>query len=126
MVRLRTPFRKGLIESFLGNSAEHLKLLSDVFLTATEQCTDSPVFTPRSLVVRHGQPASASCSVCNTDCVGTVFGLESAVGNKSEIGTEIFWEVDSLTEWDTGLSCYYNNQDGQQCESSLFITIYRK
>lgn len=126
MVRLRTPLRKGLIDNVLENSAEHLKLLSDVFLTATEQCTDSPVFTPPSLVARYGKPATASCSVCETDCIGTVFGLEAAVGTQKGNGTNISWEVDSLTEWDTWLSCFYNNKDGQQCDTRLTITLYGK
>lgn len=101
-------------------------LLSGVFLTGTEPCSDKPVFTPPSLLVRYGHPASAVCSVCEKDCRGTLFGLESAVGTQKENGTNIFWEIGDLTEWDTSLICYYNHLDSGQCTTYLNITLYRK
>uniref|UniRef100_A0A674N217 Ig-like domain-containing protein n=1 Tax=Takifugu rubripes TaxID=31033 RepID=A0A674N217_TAKRU len=103
-----------------------VSLFSDVFLTGTEQCVDAPVFTPPSLVVKFGASATANCSVCEKDCLGTDFGLEHATGTKEINGTSIVWKVNSLTEWVTSLLCYYNRKDGRQCSKTLGITLYSK
>lgn len=87
---------------------------------------DSPVFTPPSLLVKHGDSASAACSVCKEDCLDTTFGLENAVGTIKKNGTNLIWEVESLTEWDTSLICYYNSKNDQQCSNKLDITLYRE
>lgn len=84
------------------------------------------MFTPPSLVVRYGDPASASCSACKTDCLDKVFDLEKAVGTTTKNGTNILWEIGSLTEWDTSLMCFYNDNDGNQCFTNLPITLYRE
>uniref|UniRef100_A0A674NKC4 Ig-like domain-containing protein n=1 Tax=Takifugu rubripes TaxID=31033 RepID=A0A674NKC4_TAKRU len=99
-------------------------LFSDVFLTGTEQCVDSPVFTPPSLVVKFGDSATANCFVCE-DCLGTDFGLEHAIGNSEKNGTSIVWKVNSLTEWVTSLLCYYIHKDGRECSKTLGITLYK-
>lgn len=52
--------------------------------------------------------------------------MEKPVGTIKENGTKIFWQVDSLTEWDTSLICYYNVASYGQCRSTLHITVYRK
>lgn len=100
--------------------------MSDVSLTGTEQCPDNPVFRPASLVVQYGHPASVTCSVCEKDCANSIFGLEHAVGSIRINGTTIVWTVDSLTEWDPLLLCYYQSVSGVQCVTSLSITLYRK
>lgn len=87
---------------------------------------DAPVFTPPSLVVAFGALATANCTVCEKDCLGTVFGLEHAIGNLKRNGTSISWEVNSLTEWATSLLCYYNRKGGGQCSKTLHITLYSK
>lgn len=92
----------------------------------TEQCADAPVFTPSSLVVKFGASATANCSVCEKDCLDNVFGLEHAIGISKTNGTSIVWEVNSLTEWDVQLSCYYRLKDGHHCSKSLGITVYSK
>lgn len=101
-------------------------VLSDVSLTGTEQCSDSPVFTPPSLVVQYGHPASVTCSVCEKDCANSVFGLEHAVGSIRINGTTIVWTVDNYTEWDTLLLCYHLSVSDVQCVTRLNITLYRK
>ncbi|KAL3996753.1 hypothetical protein ACER0C_009409 [Sarotherodon galilaeus] len=87
-------------------------------------CTEYPVFTPSALVVKYGDPANVTCDVCEKDCSGDVFGLEHAVGKGTQNGTTMIWTADSLTEWDTLVMCYYNNDNGDQCISTLDITIY--
>lgn len=84
------------------------------------------MFTPPSLVVKFGASATATCSVCEKDCLGTLFGLEHAIGNSERNGTSIVWKVNSLTEWYTSLLCFYNRNDGHQCSKTLGITLYSK
>uniref|UniRef100_A0A668VKF6 Ig-like domain-containing protein n=1 Tax=Oreochromis aureus TaxID=47969 RepID=A0A668VKF6_OREAU len=76
-------------------------------------------------ILAYGDPANATCVVCQKDCRGTVFGLEHAVGKVTGHGTTMLWKVDRLTVWDTSLICYYNTDAGDQCSSILDITIYQ-
>ncbi|KAM7394585.1 hypothetical protein PAMP_021376 [Pampus punctatissimus] len=89
-----------------------------------ENCTYTPVFTPSTLVVKFGDPASATCSICQPVCKDDVFGLEKPVGEISKNKTSISWTVDSLTEWETSLICYYN-ENGKVHSSTLYITLYK-
>ncbi|KAM7419672.1 hypothetical protein PAMA_016659 [Pampus argenteus] len=93
-------------------------------LTSGENCTYTPVFTPSTLVVKFGDPASATCSICQPARTEHIFGLEKAVGETSQNKTTISWTVDSLTEWDTSLICFYN-EDGKLHRSTLPITLYQ-
>ncbi|XP_025764048.1 intercellular adhesion molecule 1 isoform X2 [Oreochromis niloticus] len=88
-------------------------------------CTEFPVFTPSALIVKYGDPANATCDACQKDCSGDGFGLEHAVGKVTGHGTTMFWTVDRLTKWDTYLICYYNTDAGDQCSSTVNITIYQ-
>ncbi|CAI5681045.1 unnamed protein product [Oreochromis niloticus] len=88
-------------------------------------CTEYPVFTPSALVVKYGDPANVTCDVCQKDCSEDVFGLEKAVGNVTGNGTTMFWAVDRLTEWGMSLMCYYNTDAGDQCTSTLDLSIYQ-
>ncbi|XP_068178095.1 vascular cell adhesion protein 1-like [Antennarius striatus] len=91
-----------------------------------ENCPDKPVFTPSRLVVRHGAPTSASCAVCEQDCLNGLFNLEKSLGVSTKNGTTISWTVDRMTEWDMLTTCYYNNiKNGQQCCTILPITVYQ-
>lgn len=87
---------------------------------------DAPVFTPPSLVVKFGASATANCSVCEKGCLGTIFGLENAIGYSERNGTNIVWKVNNMTEWDTSVFCYYNSKVGRQCTQRLGITVYSK
>ncbi|KAF1394737.1 hypothetical protein PFLUV_G00004260 [Perca fluviatilis] len=90
-------------------------------------CTNKPEFTPTSLVVKYGDPTSASCSVCQHACLGngTIYNVESPVGNSTKNGTTISWTVDRLTEWKTSPMCYYTSNTGYQCCSTLTVTVYQ-
>lgn len=98
----------------------------NVFLTDSS-CTNNPVFTPPALIVKYGDPANATCVVCEVGCHGNLSGLEHAVGKVTEYITTLFWTVDKLTEWETYVMCYYNTDAGDQCyNSTLSINVYRK
>ncbi|XP_039468921.1 uncharacterized protein LOC116329976 [Oreochromis aureus] len=88
-------------------------------------CTEYPVFTPSALVVKYGDPANVTCDACQKDCSGDALGLEHAVGKVTKNGTTMFWTVDRLTEWGTLVMCYYNNDAGDQCSSTLDLCIYQ-
>ncbi|XP_037327999.2 vascular cell adhesion protein 1-like [Pungitius pungitius] len=90
-----------------------------------ESCTNKPVFTPPSLVVRFGDPTSANCSVCEDACVRNKYDVESPVGQITKIGSTIVWTVDALTEWSPSSLCYYSNDAGQQCCTYLPVTVYK-
>ncbi|XP_062290877.1 cell adhesion molecule 4-like [Scomber scombrus] len=94
-------------------------------VTADENCAEKPVFTPSRLIVKYGDPTTATCLVCQHNCTSDIFGLEHAVGYTEENGTTISWKVDSLTEWDTSPMCYYTDDDDNQCVTRLPITVYQ-
>ncbi|KAK2918688.1 hypothetical protein Q8A73_003059 [Channa argus] len=89
-------------------------------------CKDKPVFTPSRLVVKHGGPMSATCSVCQSGCTDS-FGLEKSVGTTSKNGNTIKWTVDKMTEWEPSPFCYYNDPKipDKQCCTKLPITVYK-
>ncbi|XP_037328008.2 vascular cell adhesion protein 1-like [Pungitius pungitius] len=90
-----------------------------------ESCTNKPVFTPPSLVVRFGDSTSANCSVCEDACVRNQYDVESPVGRMTKIGSTVVWTVDALTEWSPSSLCYYSNDAGQQCCTYLPVTVYK-
>lgn len=87
-------------------------------------CEDPPVFSPSHLVVRHGDPTSATCTVCKEKCHDKQIGLEKSLGTQSTNGTTITWKVPRLTEWDTSALCYYNYNSSKQCCTVLPVTVY--
>uniref|UniRef100_A0A672YIA7 Vascular cell adhesion protein 1-like n=1 Tax=Sphaeramia orbicularis TaxID=375764 RepID=A0A672YIA7_9TELE len=89
-------------------------------------CEDPPVFSPSHLVVRHGDPTSATCTVCKEQCHNKLIGLEKSLGSESTKGTTITWKVEKLTEWDTSALCFYNYNNSKQCCTELPVTVYRK
>lgn len=91
-----------------------------------EHCADKPVFTPPRLVVKHGDPTSATCSVCQSTCRDDVFDVEKALGVLTKNGTTILWTVDRMTEWDTSALCFYRNASDYQCCSVLPVIAYSK
>ncbi|XP_062290864.1 vascular cell adhesion protein 1-like [Scomber scombrus] len=102
-----------------------LNFLHNFHVCCDANCAEKPVFTPSRLVVKYGDPASATCLVCQHNCTNDSFGLEHAVGVKEENGTTISWKVDNLTEWNTSPQCYYTDDDDNQCVTSLPITVYQ-
>ncbi|XP_005744615.1 uncharacterized protein LOC102209869 [Pundamilia nyererei] len=88
-------------------------------------CTEYPVFTPSALVVKYGDPANVTCVACQKDCSGDASGLEHAVGKVTQNGTTMLWTVDRLIEWGISVMCYHNNDAGDQCCSTLDLSIYQ-
>uniref|UniRef100_A0A8C5D036 Ig-like domain-containing protein n=1 Tax=Gouania willdenowi TaxID=441366 RepID=A0A8C5D036_GOUWI len=105
--------------------SEVLSQLKCVSNLGEYDCRDKPVFTPSRLVVKYGDPVSATCVMCKNDCLGTFFGLETPLGLKSENGTTVVWTVLKMTEWNTSPLCYYNRYDDKQCCSLLPVTVYQ-
>ncbi|KAL6111012.1 uncharacterized protein ACO6RY_19977 [Pungitius sinensis] len=90
-----------------------------------ESCTNKPVFTPSSLVVRFGDSTSANCSVCEDACVRNKYDVETPVGRRTKIGSTVLWTVKALTEWSPSSMCYYSNDTGHQCCTYLPVTVYQ-
>ncbi|KAL6111013.1 uncharacterized protein ACO6RY_19978 [Pungitius sinensis] len=90
-----------------------------------ESCTNKPVFTPSSLVVRFGDSTSANCSVCEDACVRNQYDVETPVGRRTKMGSTVLWTVDALTEWSPSSMCYYSNDAGHQCCTYLHVTVYQ-
>ncbi|RVE75927.1 hypothetical protein OJAV_G00003600 [Oryzias javanicus] len=90
-----------------------------------QKCPDKPVFTPSSLVVKHGDPASTTCVACQSGCDEENSDLERSSGTIEKNGRTIMWNVSSLTEWDTNLICFYSHQNETQCCSTLSVTVYQ-
>ncbi|XP_053181909.1 uncharacterized protein LOC128365260 [Scomber japonicus] len=101
-----------------------LNSLHDFHVCCDESCTVRPVFTPSRLVVKYGDPASATCLVFH-NWTNNPLGVEHAVGYTAANGTTISWKVDNLTEWETSPMCYYTDDDNNQCTTSLPITVYQ-
>ncbi|XP_071359870.1 vascular cell adhesion protein 1-like [Trachinotus anak] len=101
-----------------------MSTLCDFHVSSCEHCADEPVFTPSRLVVKYGDPTSALCSVCPS-CADSVFDLEKALGDITKNGTTVLWRVESMTEWDTIVMCYYDDANGTQCCSNLPLTVYK-
>ncbi|XP_030636200.1 uncharacterized protein LOC115817094 [Chanos chanos] len=90
-----------------------------------------PVFSPSSLVVRYGDPVSATCSAPNTTKTSMQYsgmGLEARQGVTDGLQENVMnltWSVSSLTEWEEaqGIRCY--SQFEEQCITNLSVTIYK-
>ncbi|XP_075869579.1 vascular cell adhesion protein 1-like [Nelusetta ayraudi] len=91
------------------------------------ECTDKPVFTPSSLVVKYGDALSATCTACESECME--FNVEKAIGvnNKNETAKTVVWTVHKMTEWGASVLCYYNHnvKDDHQCCTDLNVTVYQ-
>ncbi|KAK2817333.1 hypothetical protein Q5P01_025524 [Channa striata] len=92
--------------------------------TCDTKCKDTPVFTPSRLVVKHGDPAFATCSICGSSCPKDLFGLEKSVGQHLTKGPTVEWKVDKMTEWSPSAVCYYN-VNSQKCCGALPVTVYK-
>ncbi|XP_062386563.1 uncharacterized protein LOC134075099 [Sardina pilchardus] len=83
---------------------------------------EKPVIVPPALVVKYGDPATATCRVpYDTD----MMGWEGSV-IESESGRQIDLSVDRVT-WsllDPGISCFADSRHGT-CVTPLPITIYK-
>ncbi|KAM9363758.1 vascular cell adhesion protein 1-like [Symphorus nematophorus] len=119
-----SPLDGGQYTCTVSNNMGTLKAKFNVFVQ-DHNCADKPVFTPSRLVVKHGDPTSARCSVCQ-HCKTTKFGLEIPLGVKTENGTTLTWTVNNMTEWDPTAICYYNELNTtRQCCTKLPVTVYK-
>uniref|UniRef100_A0A3Q2NYM0 Vascular cell adhesion protein 1 n=1 Tax=Fundulus heteroclitus TaxID=8078 RepID=A0A3Q2NYM0_FUNHE len=90
-------------------------------------CADKPVLTPSALVVKYGDPASATCVACQKACLShsdNVIAMEKSVGNTTKNGTTLTWTVDRLTEWALAPKCFYSTVDNQCC-THLSVIVYQ-
>uniref|UniRef100_A0A4W6BYA7 Ig-like domain-containing protein n=1 Tax=Lates calcarifer TaxID=8187 RepID=A0A4W6BYA7_LATCA len=112
------------MDSFYNLNGDLFKItVFNVFFFTDANCADKPVFNPSRLVVKYGDPTSATCSVCQS-CQGYFFSLES-VGNHTRNGTTALWKVDRMTEWVISANCYYTNAADELCCSQLPVTVYK-
>ncbi|KAA8595271.1 hypothetical protein FQN60_012406 [Etheostoma spectabile] len=95
-----------------------------VSFSCDKHCADRPVFTPARLVVKHGDPTSADCSVCPT-CIDIQYDVESPVGDTKKSENKISWTVHRMTEWQPSILCYYTLPPQVQCCSKLNLTVYQ-
>nr|XP_020478396.1 cell adhesion molecule 1-like isoform X3 [Monopterus albus] len=102
-----------------------LSFLHGFHVLSQDSCADKPVFSPSRLVVKHGDPASATCTICQPGCNFTSPGLETSVGNHVLNGSRILWTVDRMTEWDVIPMCHYEDANATQCLSKLAVTVYK-
>ncbi|CAB1454994.1 unnamed protein product [Pleuronectes platessa] len=102
-----------------------LDLLSDFSVSCCDyNCANRTVFSPSRLVVKHGDPTSATCSLCPS-CPDGIFDLEKSVGSNVKNGSTITWTVAKMTEWKTTPKCFYTTTDNIQCCTPLNITLYK-
>uniref|UniRef100_A0A3B3V8Z6 Ig-like domain-containing protein n=1 Tax=Poecilia latipinna TaxID=48699 RepID=A0A3B3V8Z6_9TELE len=97
------------------------------FLTEHYSCPDKPVITPSRLVVKFGDPASATCVACQQACLpldDSVISMEASLGTPDINGTKVTWTVDRMTEWELTPKCYYSTLV-HQCCTSLSVTVYK-
>ncbi|XP_007549737.1 intercellular adhesion molecule 1-like [Poecilia formosa] len=91
-------------------------------------CSDKPVITPSRLVVKFGDPASATCVACQQACLPldeSVISMEASLGTPDINGTKVTWTVDRMTEWELTPKCYYTDSTNHQCCTSLSVTVYK-
>uniref|UniRef100_A0A096M6X1 Ig-like domain-containing protein n=1 Tax=Poecilia formosa TaxID=48698 RepID=A0A096M6X1_POEFO len=92
-------------------------------------CPDKPVITPSRLVVKFGDPASATCVACQQACLpldDSVISMEASLGTPDVNGTIVTWTVDRMTEWELTPKCYYSDSANHQCCTGLSVTVYSK
>ncbi|KAM4594494.1 vascular cell adhesion protein 1-like isoform 1-T1 [Fundulus diaphanus] len=112
---------------FLGISLLNILRCLHVF-ACDFNCPDKPVLTPSTLVVKYGDPTSATCVVCQQACLPlseTIVAVEASVGNTEKNGTTLTWRVDRLTEWDLTPKCFYTDVDNHQCCTHLPVIVYQ-
>uniref|UniRef100_A0A087Y2U3 Ig-like domain-containing protein n=1 Tax=Poecilia formosa TaxID=48698 RepID=A0A087Y2U3_POEFO len=105
-----------------------LKALLALVAGQSGNCSDKPVITPSRLVVKFGDPASATCVACQQACLPldeSVISMEASLGTPDINGTKVTWTVDRMTEWELTPKCYYTDSTNHQCCTSLSVTVYK-
>ncbi|CAN9510587.1 unnamed protein product [Ophioblennius macclurei] len=114
------------VDLFLFVSA--LMTVARLHVTACNySCSDPPFFSPSTLVVKHGDSASAKCVVCKDACINRLTGLEVAFGDKNSSADKRTWtwSVDNMAHWSQPVLCFYESESGMQCCSALPVTVYQ-
>uniref|UniRef100_A0A4W6BYI5 Ig-like domain-containing protein n=1 Tax=Lates calcarifer TaxID=8187 RepID=A0A4W6BYI5_LATCA len=93
----------------------------NVFFFTDENCPDKPVFNPSRLVVKYGDPASVTCSICQS-YQDYYLELVNYMGNHTRNRTTNLWEVENMTEWRTLTKCCRINATHYCCCSKLPVT----
>ncbi|XP_062243701.1 B-cell receptor CD22-like [Platichthys flesus] len=100
-------------------------LLSDFRVSCCDyNCANRTVFSPSRLVVRHGDPTSATCSLCPS-CPDDIFDVEKSVGSNVKNGKTITWTVEKMMEWKTTPKCFYTTKTNIQCCTPLNVMVYK-
>uniref|UniRef100_A0A3B5MJW5 Ig-like domain-containing protein n=1 Tax=Xiphophorus couchianus TaxID=32473 RepID=A0A3B5MJW5_9TELE len=91
-------------------------------------CPDNPVMTPSRLVVKFGDPASATCVACQQACFpldDSIRNMEASLGTSNINGSTVTWTVNQTTEWNLTPKCYYTTIMNDQCCTNLPVTVYK-
>ncbi|KAG5278364.1 hypothetical protein AALO_G00098150 [Alosa alosa] len=93
---------------------------------SNQECiAGKPIVDPPGLVVKYGDPATATC---RTPYDMDVIGWNATVGAASEENTQqLVWTVPSVTDWSLGrgITCVTSSMEHGQCQTHLPITIYK-
>ncbi|XP_020777814.2 nectin-4-like [Boleophthalmus pectinirostris] len=86
-------------------------------------CEELPVFSPSPLVVKRGDFATATCSICNNSC-DYELRLEEAYQSSFKRGNQMVWNISSLRlPWSVNILCYIFDSD---CPTvSLDVIVYK-
>ncbi|XP_027874151.1 vascular cell adhesion protein 1-like isoform X3 [Xiphophorus couchianus] len=96
--------------------------------TCNYSCPDNPVMTPSRLVVKFGDPASATCVACQQACFpldDSIRNMEASLGTSNINGSTVTWTVNQTTEWNLTPKCYYTTIMNDQCCTNLPVTVYK-
>ncbi|XP_033838738.2 intercellular adhesion molecule 3-like [Periophthalmus magnuspinnatus] len=88
-----------------------------------QNCKELPVFSPSPLVVKHGDPAIATCSICNNDSsCDYELRLEEPFQASVKKGNQMLWNVPNMTEWSLQIYCFIFDTS---CTTSLEVIVYQ-
>ncbi|XP_014329699.2 vascular cell adhesion protein 1-like [Xiphophorus maculatus] len=106
-----------------------LNILRSLHVSACDySCLDKPVMTPSRLVVKFGDPTSATCVACQQACFpldDSIRNMEASLGTSNINGNTVTWTVNRMTVWDLTPKCYYTTIMNDQCCTDLPVTVYK-
>ncbi|XP_043971616.1 uncharacterized protein LOC122830374 [Gambusia affinis] len=95
--------------------------------SCNSSCQDKPVITPSRLVVKFGDPASATCVACQQACLPpdeNRIDMEVSLGMANLNENTVSWTVNQMTEWEINPKCFYTTVKAQCC-TDLPVTVYK-
>uniref|UniRef100_A0A3B5R4G9 Ig-like domain-containing protein n=1 Tax=Xiphophorus maculatus TaxID=8083 RepID=A0A3B5R4G9_XIPMA len=105
-----------------------LRILFALTVQNYYSCLDKPVMTPSRLVVKFGDPTSATCVACQQACFpldDSIRNMEASLGTSNINGNTVTWTVNRMTVWDLTPKCYYTTIMNDQCCTDLPVTVYK-